>query len=51
MKKWIILLVVLVLFAVIALAIPAYARSALGMGIGALAVTLANQAVENFNAK
>ena len=51
MKKWIILLAVLVLFAVIALAIPAYARSALAMGIGVLAKTVLDQAVENFNAK
>lgn len=46
MKKWIILLGLLVLFAAIALVIPAYSRAALGMGIGALAVTLLNQVVD-----
>ena len=48
MKKWIILLGLLVFFAVIALVVPAYARSALGMGIGAMAMTLLNQVVDVF---
>lgn len=46
MKKWIVLLGLLVLFVVVALVVPAYVKAALGMGVGALAVTLANQVVD-----
>lgn len=51
MTKWLSLLVFLLFLVLVALVIPVYSRAALGMGIGALAITLLNQVVENFNAK
>jgi len=49
MKKWVVLLALLVLFVGVALLFSEYSKAALGMGIGALAKTLLDQVFDDLS--